>query len=71
MLRSHGVIRSELAEFTQSLSRREIGDWAIPEYREKLVLQLDGFDIPMCFLKTFGDHMRDPTWFINKQGVVS
>ena len=32
--------------------------WAIPEYREKLVVQLGGLHISMCFLKTIGDHMK-------------
>jgi hypothetical protein len=32
--------------------------WAIPEYREKLVVQLGGLHISMCFLKTIVDHMK-------------
>ncbi|CAB3991622.1 Hypothetical predicted protein [Paramuricea clavata] len=32
--------------------------WAIPEYREKLVVQIGGLHISMCFLKTIGDHMK-------------
>jgi hypothetical protein len=32
--------------------------WAIPEYREKLVVQLGGLHISMCFLKTIGDRMK-------------
>lgn len=32
--------------------------WAVPEYQEKLVVQLGGHHISMCFLKTIGDHMK-------------
>lgn len=32
--------------------------WAVPEYQEKLVVQLGGLHISMCFLKTIGDHMK-------------
>lgn len=32
--------------------------WANPEYQEKLVVQLGGLHISMCFLKTIGKHMN-------------
>ena len=32
--------------------------WAVPEYQEKLFVQLGDLHISMCFLKTIGDHMK-------------
>ena len=33
--------------------------WATPECREKLIVQLGGLHICICFLKTIGDHMKE------------
>lgn len=32
--------------------------WAIPEYQNKLVIQLGGLHTSMCFLNAIGDHMK-------------
>ena len=32
--------------------------WAIPEYQKKLVVQLGGLPISMCFQKAIGNHME-------------
>jgi len=32
--------------------------WAIPEYQKKLVVQLRGLHISMCFQKATGNHMK-------------
>jgi hypothetical protein len=40
--------------------------WAITEYQDKLVIQLGGLHISMCFLKAIRNHMNLPglveTW---------
>ena len=32
--------------------------WSVPKYQDKLVIQLGGLHISMCFLRTIGDHMK-------------
>ena len=31
--------------------------WSVPEYQDKLVVQLGGLHVSMCFLRTIGDHI--------------
>ena len=47
------VITVDQALFCKFVERK----WAIPEYQKKLVIQLGGLHISMCFLKVIGNHM--------------
>ena len=50
----HTVITVDQALFCKLVELK----WAIPEYQEKLVIQLGGLHISMCFLKAIGNHMN-------------
>ena len=45
--------------------------WQVPQYQERLVVQLGGLHISMNFLKTIGDHMKDRGLLIRGWRVVS
>ncbi len=50
----HTVITVDQALFCKLVELK----WAIPEYQKKLVIQLGGLHISMCFLRTIENHMN-------------
>ena len=50
----HTVLRVDQALYCKLVELK----WAIPEYQKKLVVQLGGLHISMCFQKAIGNHMK-------------